>query len=327
MTQTIEPCVKKKTQRMELFLKDSKNWTFPKNTIQRTEFFFNMTQRFFSISDSKNWSHFLNYDSQNEFFFWNTNTTHRTDFFFQYDLQNWTFFFWIWLFFLTLNFFLNTIQRSEILQYDSEDSTFFSDMTQSIELFLYDALWIELFFKKYDLTHRIEPLFMNLFSRWLKELKSFFLTQRIEPFLFSNVTQRIELFFSKCLKEFNLSFIWTIFTWLKELNFFFSIWIKEFFLMSQRVEPVFEYDSKNRPFFQMEYDSKNWTFQKKGQRIELFECDSKNWTFYWVWFRELNLFLSMTQKIELFSFFWIRLNESIPFFWMWLENWNFWFEK
>ena len=39
-------------------------------------------------------------------------------------------------------------------------------------------------------------------------------------------------------------------------------------------------------------------------------------------FKELNLFLSMTQKIELFFFFRIRLNESIPFFWMWL-NWNF----
>ena len=43
--------------------------------------------------------------------------------------------------------------------------------------------------------------------------------------------------------------------------------------------------------FQKEYDSKNWTFKKKG---------SKNWTFFfWIWLKELNSF-----------FFWIRLKES-----------------
>ena len=86
------------------------------------------------------------------------------------------------------------------------------------------------------MTHRIEPLFMNLFSIWLKELKSFFnMTQRVEPFLCSNMNQRIEplrkkaqrieLFLNmtqrneplrkKELKELNL--FWT---WLKELNLF-----------------------------------------------------------------------------------------------------------
>ena len=93
--------------------------------------------------------------------------------------------------------------------------------------------------------------------------------------------------------------------WIKELNPFW-IWLKEL------------------TFFQKEYDSKNWTF--------LFEYDAKNWTFFWtwlerieplfwIWFKELNLFLSMTQKIELF-FFWIRLIESNPFFEC-DSNWNF----
>ena len=87
------------------------------------------------------------------------------------------------------NFFEIRIRLTELIffQYDSQNWKTFFCMT----------LWIDLFFKKYDVTHRIEPLFMNIFSRWLKELKSFFLTQRIEPFLFSNVTQRIEIFFLK----------------------------------------------------------------------------------------------------------------------------------
>ena len=82
----------------------------------------------------------------------------------------------------------------------------------------------------------------------------------------------MKIFFSKCLKEFNLSFIWT------------------FFL----------------------HDSKNLSssfFLKITQRIDFVEK---------IWFKELNFFLSMTQRIELI-FVWVRLNESIPFFWMWLN--------
>ena len=56
-----------------------------------------------------------------------------------------------------------------------------------------------------------------------------------------------------------------------------------------------------------------------------FENNSKNWLLSKIWFKELNFFLSMTQRIEL-TFFWIRLNESIPFFWMWL-NWNLGWKK
>ena len=67
--------------------------------------------------------------------------------------------------------------------------------------------------------------------------------------------------------------------------------------------------------------------------MNFFWHDSKKLIFFFsMWLKELTFlkkydsknltsFLSMTQRIEL-TFVWIRLNESIPFFWMWL-NWNF----
>ena len=148
------------------------------------------------------------YDSQNWFF--------------QYYSQNWTCFFVKMTFFSTLNFFFNTTQRIEILQYNSEDSTFFPDMTQSIELFLYDSLNWTFFFKKYDLTHRIEPLSMNFFFK---------MTQRVEVFL-SDSKNWTFLVFQCDSKNWNVSSqnvsknltslsCELFFTWLKELNFFF----------------------------------------------------------------------------------------------------------
>ena len=154
------------------------------------------------------------------------------------------------------------------------------------------------------------------FSRWLKELKSFFLTQRIEPFLFSNVTQRIEMFLLK---------------------------------MSQRIEPLFHvnffvHDSKNLTFF-FQCDSKNWTFYYLTQRIqpfsyltqciELFSClpqriepyskyGSKNWIG----------FSNVTQRLELFSLLWLTelifLYDSLN--WTFLNmtqgiNWFFFLKK
>ena len=115
------------------------------------------------------------------------------------------------------------------------------------------------------------------------------MTQRIEPFLFSNMTQRIELFF------------WI---WHNELNFL-------------------EHDSKNCFF---ECDSKNRTFEfffLTTQRIELFskirhkelnlfQYDSKTFP---IRLKEINLFSNMTQRIE-------------PFFlWYDLKNWFFFFQK
>ena len=89
------------------------------------------------------------------------------------------------------------------------------------------------------------------------------------------MTHRIELFF-----------------WLIDLNLFLS--------MIQRIESLFEYDSKNRIFFEakkthriepffspaetnpsFQYDAKNWTFL-------VFQHDSKNWIFFWLTQKKLN---------------------------------------
>ena len=97
--------------------------------------------------------------------------------------------------------------------------------------------------------------------------------------------------------------------------------------MTHRVELFLNTTQRIEPFFFCEYDAKNWTL--------FFWIDAKNWTLFEHDSKELNLFLSMIQRIESLSeydskksnfSFWIRLNESNPFFWMWLKL-NFLVEK
>ena len=113
--------------------------------------------------------------------------------------------------------------------------------------------------------------------------------------------------------------------WLKELNFFLS--------MIQRIEPLFEYDSKNRTHFCLNTTQwidpifwmwlKNWNFWlKNSQNFELFlsksklnfsSHDSKNWTFF---------SLNMTQRIEPL-FLWIWRKELNPCFFEYdAKNWT-----
>ena len=169
-------------------------------------------------------------------------------------------------------------------------------------------------------------LFFWTFSRWLKELKSFCsMTPRVQLFLCSNMTQRIEPFFLQVDS--------------KNCVFF----------ECQRIEPFFfEYDSKNWTLCFSQNVSKNWIFFKKMlkelnlsfiwttfymtqwielfsiwlEELSLFKYDSKSWTFFF-----LNMtqklepsfeydskkwaFLNMTQRSELF---WTLLRESNPFF-------------
>ena len=170
------------------------------------------------------------------------------------------------------------------------------------------------------------------------------------------MTQRIELFLKRWLKEFFLEVC------LKEFNFF-LIRLKELIFFSN-------IDSKFRSFFFCGHDSKNWTilwtwlkdFSKK-------KCDSKNRTFFSmtldltfflkkkkkrlkilifskIWLTELQLFFFfeiMTQRIEFFeydsknwTFFFSKTTHRIePFFffeydsqnwtlflWMWPKNWT-----
>ena len=309
------------------FFYDSQTWTF---------FFFNF---FFwkKQNDSKNWSLFLNYVSPKKFF-WSTNATHRTDFFL-YDSQNW--FFWIWLFFLTLNFFFfwirlkvlkfsNTTQRIQLffLWYVSKNCT-----SLSYEPFLHDSKNLTLFFNT-------SPRF---FSKWVKELNPFFeYDSKNWPFkkkgsknwtfffeydsknwtlFFWNMTQRIEPFFLEHDS--------------KELNLFLS--------MNQRIESLSEYDSKNRTLFFFEYDSMNRTHFLNVTQIEIFgwKIVKKFKIDFFTWPEESNplFFSNMTQRIEPFSIglkdlmlfsltqrielFLTRTDRIGPFSWIWLRELNF----
>ena len=101
--------------------------------------------------------------------------------------------------------------------------------------------------------------------------------------------------------------------WLKELNLFLNV--------TQRIEPLFEYDSENWIFVRyvrLKVKESNLLFFNTTQRIEHFFCmwfmfsnDSKNWIFIWlkewyltqrleiyvfeIWFKELDLFFDDSQ--------------------------------
>ena len=167
-----------------------------------------------------------------------------------------------------------------------EEFNLLCDMTQRIQLFYDSKNWTffeNIIFKNWTFfflsTTHITDLFENTIHI-------------IEPFL--NMTQP---FFWIWLKELNLSGMR-----LKELSFFFRMWLTELslfyvthriepFFMTQRIEPVFKNTTQRlNPFVQ--YDSENWTlffFKKKKKNL-----------------KELNLFLNMTQRTDFFlkrSFF------------------------
>ena len=229
-----------------------------------------------------------------------SNTQRVAPFFFEYDAKSWTLFL--------------SIRRKELnpfLSSDAKNWTILSrSMTQRIEpcvkkrLKECNSCWR---------THRIEPLFMNLFSIWLKELKSFFSmwlkelkgiglfrnAQGIEPlfhmnyfftwlelnsflinttrrvtFFHKKMTQSVEHLFWIWLKELNL-----VCTGLKELNLF-SICLNELNLF-------LEYDPREsqahfwiEPFFAKKNDSKNVLKVKK-------------------WLNELNLLVIRLTELKL----------------------------
>ena len=77
--------------------------------------------------------------------------------------------------------------------------------------------------------------------------------------------------------------------------------IELFSKMTQRIEPFFfEFDAKNWTLFR--YDSKSWTlfFEYDSKNSTFFYHDSKelNLSFVKIWFKYLNLRLSMTQRSE-----------------------------
>ena len=181
------------------------------------------------------------------------------------------------------------------------------------------------------MTHRIEPLFKNHFSIWLKVLNSS--NNSKNWIFFLNITQRIiPFFFEYDAKNWTLFWIWR-----KELN---SLWT-----WLERIEPLFEYDSKNWISFWVWLKKSNFFFLNTTQKIEILvekivktfkmvflqdsknrtrfsQYDSKNWTFFDLTQR-FYLF-SLTPRIELF--FWLGLTELDPFSWIWLRELKFsWF--
>ena len=130
------------------------------------------------------------------------------------------------------------------------------------------------------MTQRIE-----FFLMWLKEL------------IFSNVTQRIELF-SNVYDSQN----WTFSEYdSKNCTLLFSIWVKE-------LNPFFKILLTKKTF--SKYGAKNWTvFFNMTQKMNLF-YDSRKWICS-IWFKK-RTFFNMTLNIELF--FLLQLKELNPFF-------------
>ena len=120
--------------------------------------------------------------------------------------------------------------------------------------------------------------------------------------------------------------------WLKELNLFSNV--------TQRIEPLFEYDSENLNFCQI-----NTT---QSQRIELsfFQYDSTNWTLFFLhvihvfkWFKDFflekflkELIFHMTQRMvpdaKTWNLcFWNLIQRIGPFFFWWLADLKLFFQK
>ena len=321
-----------------VFQYDSKNWTFLLILTQRSE-------RFFEY-DSKNWI-FLNMTQKN-----------RTFLFLEYDSKNWLFFnmiqrieflmthkieppFWrrlkesnpfFWTQHQKLNFCLK-IQKATFFFEKLEKSNHFQKKYDSKNWFF---LFFFFFFPKmtqifefFHMTQRIEPLVMNLFSIWLKEMKFCF-------FHFDSKNWN-PLFFSKCLKELNLSFIWAIFLH-DSKNWLFSIWRKDFFKLTQKSWTHFFPWLKEMTLF-LQNDAQNWTLiLNVTQRMEpfflwirrkelnpfFFECDAEIWILF---------SLNTTQRIESFLFEYDAKNWKLCLKWLEELNrencsktWTFFFE-
>ena len=165
-------------------------------------------------------------------------------------------------------------------QYDSKNWTFFWT-------WLTETFWIitqRIVFSK-NMTHntqRIEPSF----HKWLEDLTFLFQMCLIEITFFFWKKDDSKNWFSENINQ----IIQTLFWWLKELSSFFFFWKDmthrnwTFFHMSQRIEPFFEYDSKNWKIFMI-----FWL---------------KELNLFWIWLENLNFFLNVTHRIELF--YWLK---------------------
>ena len=246
----------------------------------------------------------------------------------KYDARNWT------LFFL----FKKTKMTPKNL------NLFY--MTRRIEPFS--------FFKKYDsknwtfffwkMTHRIEPLFMTLFSIWL----DFFLQYDSKDSIFAKENYWLKIL---NLTQKNWTFSWIrrkAFTFLIKLDFLktffkhvffelnFSIWLKEFELLNKydwkRIESFLKYDSKEL-YFYYQYDSKNCTFCFAKSLKDFFWIRRQElnlFFFFWKWVKELNIKKKWLKDLNFIEPFCLGVTQWIELFFgvkIWLKELNFFLQK
>ena len=297
MTHGIEPFFNlfKMTQRVEVFFQyDSKNWTFLFfQNAQRIEPLFHLNYfftwlnelNFFSQFDSK---FFLIWLKELDFFL---NMTRRIEPFFEHDSKE-----------LNLSLFLIWLEDLNLFfEYDSknwffvrnlrlkvkESNLLFFNTTQRIEHLFLHVTHVLIWFQEL-IFFLVKNFSKNIFFIWLKE---WYLTQRLEIYLFQIWFKELDFFFLMTRR-------------LEAFFFFQKLWRKEFFWknMTQRIEPFLS-------------DSKNWTLllwiwrrelnlSVLPQRIEFF---SQFWLeelshFFWIGLKELNYF-NMTYRIEPLLFF------------------------
>ena len=192
--------------------------------------------------------------------------------FFLFEAKKRTFISLTWMTPRIVFFKQKILNELNFLKYDSKNWTFEPCVKKNREW--NSEKYVELWLKWSKWLIELN-LFFWTFSRWLKELKSFCsMTPRVQLFLCSNMSQRIDPFFF----------------WLKELCVF-LIWLKElnpFSLnMTQRIEPFvfFQNVSKNWIFFSKKC-SKNWTSLSFElllftwlNELNFFQFDSKSWVF------------------------------------------------
>ena len=232
--------------------KDSQNWTLL--FTHRNEHLFSIWREEMNLSCFPTWLKELN------FFDWLKKKNWTG--FLEYDSKNWERILSKMTRRIELFFSIRLNELNLFLEYDPQNWTFFQYDWKNSELFKnYDSLnWT---FLQKKMTQRMFWKVKNVSKNWFFEYNSQNWT------LFFDMTYRIEPIFSTWLIEF---FFYK--------NFDSQKWLILSGKMTQRIEPFFEYDSKNRT-------------QKKNQKFELFS--KKKMT------QRIEPSLNVTQKVEFFE--------------------------
>ena len=249
--------------------------------LKELNLFLSMSQRIELFSE---WlKDFVENDSKNQTFFWIW--PKESNFFLLKICSKNCFSVW----FTELNFFQHYLKNGTF-EYDSKSWTFF-DMTPIIEPWK---------IQRTDFPNSKNWTFEKHDSNF-SDMSFFEKIQRIEPF-FSNITQSIESFSRRWLKELNPSYkthrLENFFTWLKDFNLL---------NMTQGIEPLLYMTQRIEPFWGIWLNGLN-PLHERTQRIghqkiiwlqqpNLFVYDLGNWAFFFsCWLKELNFFSKLSLK-------------------------------